>query len=418
MNERKAKILKWSARLLMLACSIFLILSGPLPQWMLEFALPSDEFIANREFLPAWGLRIMPHASPLAFFNAVIAQRLWFAEIAWSFGASALVVLAIFKGRFFCDWICPVGTMYRLASLKSLNKNILKVRIAGYIFWTMLFSSLAGFPLLLAFDPLSKFSRLGIMFKLSFTIGASIPAMILLVFLALSFIQPMIWCSHVCPLGYFFSIIKLKGSSIKHRFSRNRREIITGIIAGLAAAFVLPRISARDKNEEFPVLPPGAGSISEFSTLCIRCYACVNACPTGILNVPLPQNANIAEWFLPDMNPTRGVCEQDCNKCVQACPTGAIKHLSMMEKQHCQIGIAEIRRSACLAWTDNQYCMVCDEYCPYQAIEEDKSTGGLPRPVVKADVCRGCGACQNECPAKRDGVAIVIKGVLRQTQIA
>ncbi len=58
--------------------------------------------------------------------------------------------------------------------------------------------------------------------------------------------------------------------------------------------------------------------------------------------------------------------------------------------------------------------MVCQEYCPYKAIEASYTEAGLPRPVVNPQVCRGCGACQNQCPAIRAGKAIIVHGVERQ----
>jgi ferredoxin len=199
------------------------------------------------------------------------------------------------------------------------------------------------------------------------------------------------------------------------KFNTNRREILAGAAVGIPAALGLHFISSKyNKKAPYPLLPPGAVTPEKFAANCIRCYACVNACPSGILTVPFPENGNIVEWFEPKMDPNKGPCEQTCNRCTQVCPTGAIQYLSPEMKQKCQIGIAKVKRDACIAWADNEYCMVCDEYCPYNAIKSDESPKGIPRPVVNKDLCRGCGACQNQCPAKKKGKAIFVKGVKEQ----
>jgi len=51
--------------------------------------------------------------------------------------------------------------------------------------------------------------------------------------------------------------------------------------------------------------------------------------------------------------------------------------------------------------------MVCDEYCPYNAIETVWK-GDVACPVVNQDLCRGCGACESACPAFRAGKAIFV----------
>jgi len=134
--------------------------------------------------------------------------------------------------------------------------------------------------------------------------------------------------------------------------------------------------------------------------------------------VKFPHNADAGSWFAPEMDADKGVCEQYCNKCGTVCPTGAISFLTEEAKQKLQIGIAEVIRPACLAWTDKEHCMVCQEFCPYGAIKIDEGPDGIPRPIVKEDVCRGCGACQNACPAVRQGKAILIRGVEKQGFLA
>ena len=75
------------------------------------------------------------------------------------------------------------------------------------------------------------------------------------------------------------------------------------------------------------------------------------------------------------------------------------------------IGVAVVDPHRCIAWKNNEYCAVCDEYCPYKAVKLVKH-GDVMCPVVETAKCRGCGACESACPA--EPIAIVVKPV-RQT---
>lgn len=411
--------MRWSVRILILFAACVLLFPGNLPRWISGFA-PSflENDFGEVILFPPPGARIVPHSSPLVYIESVIAGRSFYAGFLWSIVPFLFLLLAMWKGRFFCKWICPLGTIYGMASSIGMKKTVWKHRISGYIFWICFFSALLGIPLFLWTDPLSTFNRMGLFVKGVFTLAALVPAGIIVFFFILSFFQPVIWCSHFCPLGYFLGILKLKGPSLKNRFNSRRREILVGIIGGVAGFSAMKVLaSGRKKEKNYPVLPPGAVAADDFASLCIRCYACVNVCPTRILGVDFPKDGEVLRWFEPEMNPERGVCDQYCNNCVDnVCPVGAIGFLSVEEKQKRQIGIAEVTRSTCLGWAFGEHCMVCDEYCPYGAIDNDESKEGIPRPVVKPDVCRGCGACQNVCPAK-GAPAIVVKGLKAQKTI-
>ena len=132
-----------------------------------------------------------------------------------------------------------------------------------------------------------------------------------------------------------------------------------------------------------------------------------------------PQSGTpVAAWFTPALNTDAATCDEFCNRCTLVCPAGAIRPLTAAVKHQTQIGVAEVIQSACLAWADGQYCMVCQEFCPYRAITIDHDAKGLPRPVVQPEICRGCGACQNQCPAIRAGKAILIRGIPAQRRLA
>ena len=111
----------------------------------------------------------------------------------------------------------------------------------------------------------------------------------------------------------------------------------------------------------------------------------------------------------PKIDYAKAHCFEYCNECTKVCPTGAIERLALEAKRNRAIGLAEIDRKKCIAWEYGQYCMVCHEFCPYLAIDSVERNG-VECPTVKPDMCRGCGACQVNCPALPDK-AIVVQGI-------
>jgi ferredoxin len=96
------------------------------------------------------------------------------------------------------------------------------------------------------------------------------------------------------------------------------------------------------------------------------------------------------------------------------CPTGAIRELSLIEKRWAKIGTAVVIKERCLAWSNNKSCMVCQEVCPYGAINILPMAGSqYPVPIVNADRCFGCGYCEQHCPTKVAAIIIEPLDALR-----
>ncbi len=395
--QKHRRGIRWTVRSIILALALFLLLGGPLPDY---------------------AARLVPAMSPLAVFSAALVHRGWYISLAWSLPALLILGLSLWKGRFFCRWICPLGTLYSVPLQFSLKKRFFPWRLNGVVFWFVVAASLIGLPLILFLDPLSTFTRLGALSKgdahpMSWIPGALIPLVLLL-----SLIQPQVWCVQLCPLGYLVEKLKLGKPKTAKSVSRGRRELLAGFALGVPLALLFKNI-ARAVAEKQPILPPGAKDLDNFAATCIRCYACVNACPTGVLTVR--KQGGVAELCIPEMDflhSDGSYCEQYCNACTQVCPTGAIASLSMEEKQQRKTATASIIREACLAWEDRQECMACDEFCGYNAIEERIGNDDIPQPVVNPKKCRGCGACQNICPAIRAGNAVKMEPISAQTMIS
>jgi len=161
------------------------------------------------------------------------------------------------------------------------------------------------------------------------------------------------------------------------------------------------------------IRPPGAVPEEDFLRLCLRCGACMQACPGNGLQATYFL-AGLAGMFSPVLVPRRGHCEAGCNACGRVCPSRALRSLPLEEKQRAKIGGALVLRRKCLAWEQNRRCVVCQEVCPYGAVslrsEPDRQ---VPVPFVKAERCFGCGACECHCPAASPAIVVEAEGALR-----
>ena len=146
-----------------------------------------------------------------------------------------------------------------------------------------------------------------------------------------------------------------------------------------------------------PIRPPGAVAEPVLWGLCSRCGSCMRACPEGII-IPDLGTGGPGSWLTPRLDFNQRSCNEWCRVCTGVCPTGAIGRLSLEAKRALSIGTARVDRTRCLAWNEAQYCMVCHEFCSYQAVRIVEHNG-VNCPEVDEAVCRGCGACQSHCPA-------------------
>ncbi len=406
----KSFYLRWAIRLSFLAGAVGLTLNGPLP--------------------PALA-RLFPGASPLTWLASTLAGRGPLAGAWWALPALAVLLLALWRGRWFCRWFCPAGTLYGLGVPLSLKRTLPAWRANGFLFWMILAGAAVGITsgLGLGLDPLSSFNRLPSLLAPAAREGfAWIPGLVVPLFLLAGLVWPAFWCARFCPLGYAFDLT----FALSHRqFTGSvrpdhvRRDLLVGAAIGLPLAGLLRwlsfrnRLTAEDPRAFTPaaILPPGAGTAERFDRLCTRCYACVHTCITGVIRVPAPDWRNPAAAFSPRLDFSKAFCTQNCNRCTQACPTGALPPLTEAAKQQVRLGTAVVFKEKCLAWADGEHCMVCQEMCPYVAISISESPTGIPRPVVDPAICRGCGFCENQCPAARAGKAILVRGIPRQEQI-
>lgn len=158
-----------------------------------------------------------------------------------------------------------------------------------------------------------------------------------------------------------------------------------------------------------PIVPPGAGSARHFARHCTACQLCVSACPNNVLR-PSTEPARLMQ---PEMSYERGYCRPECTRCSDVCPAGAIRPITIEEKSSARIGHAVWIRKNCIPLTDGVECGNCARHCPSGAIlmvpSDSEDPNSVRIPVVNAERCIGCGACENLCPA-RPFSAIYVEG--------
>jgi len=231
-------------------------------------------------------------------------------------------------------------------------------------------------------------------------------------------------CVKGCPVGAISFDLAVESSPDRQDhtpeqiFAERRRILGVGLSGSMAAIVTLTGLKSTHSDpgpggivHPAMIRPPGAIPEDAFLARCIRCGACMHACPTNSLQ-PLGMAAGLSAVFSPVLTLRRGPCEPSCNACNQVCPTGAISPLHIIERQKAKVGTASIFRQKCLAWEFGKKCLICDEVCPFDAIEFRMIPGNtIAVPFVNENKCAGCGFCEHYCPV-RAVPAIVVEPMM------
>jgi ferredoxin len=292
-----------------------------------------------------------------------------------------IVTLAYYKGRLYCNSICPVGTFLGLISRFS----ILKLKInASQCTDCNACEKVCKSNCIDSDTKYVDYSRCVMCFN----------------------------CMDVCndkAFEYRFmpETVKLPVETVPAVPDINKRNFIKNsalFIFGLTTfARAQKQIEVYTKNT-IPIIrknaisPPGSTGHDNYLDKCTACHLCVSVCPTKVLQ-PSFLEYGFTNMLTPRMDNIAGFCNYECIKCSEVCPTGAIKPVTNTEKKLIQIGKAKFVKSNCVVFTQGTDCGACAEHCPTKAVKMvPVPDSKLKEPEVTEDICVGCGACEHACP--------------------
>lgn len=417
-------------------------------------------------------------ADPLIALNS-LSNGVWKSPMLL---ALLMLALPLVAGRVFCGYACPMGAIIewtggksRASRLSAGTRKVLRA-LPTFVLLASLGLLLFSTATYLLFDPLATVTRtatvllypaldrvvrlLGdglylvpglqpavdavnsvlagrIVYTRPLVYGLQLQVLAMFAaILAASWLEPRLWCRHLCPLGALLGFVArfaLFGRVVdaekciscgkcakvcpldavsfdfhstdttrcqlglecadvcptdaiglgflprKALYSPSRRSALLAGTAAFAAGFFAYTGLARVTRAQTLVRPPGARNENEFLGLCTRCGQCMKTCPTNVLQPSLAKSGALGV-FTPEMDYRVGYCEWSCAECGKVCPTGAIRPLALTEKREAKIGRAYIDRNRCIPWADGKTCLVCQELCPVpdKAISLEEATFTAP----------------------------------------
>jgi ferredoxin len=390
-------------------------------------------------------------ADPLLGLSAFLASRRFHESLLYGL---PVLLSALVAGRFFCGWICPIGTLFDLCAGKSLAKKKLpSPQWKLYLLLVLAVAALLGLNLSGLIDPIAFLTRACtfILYPLAMLLTATgieilrpIADYLRLVTLShaqvsqpvFSFILltvvlcaglfalnrrfPRFWCRSFCPLGALLGVISQAGFF--------RRRVDSRCTTCMQCAHTCPTSAILDEPRQYR---PGE---------CIYCTACTTICPFHAISFSLARDPStrpdiqrrgllasaaagaftalaISRDVIAKINPTRlirppgalpepafqGACVR-CGQCMKVCPTNTLQPCLF------ESGISGIwspRLDTRLAGCD-QTCALCGTVCPTGAIRElpleEKKHAKLGTAAIDTGRClvwaqdRLCLICDEQCP--------------------
>jgi polyferredoxin len=222
---------------------------------------------------------------PLVALVNLLAGRALCLALMWSL---VVLVLTFFLGRFFCGWICPLGSLNQFLGNIRSQSPVRKTRIASnrYKKWQTtkyllliagLLAAIFGSSIVGWIDPLSLFVRsIGVsllpaaaskkyyvVYQLhywpSVLMGAAFLAVLLMNLRVTRF-----WCRALCPLGALLGVAS--------------RWSILGLHKDAATCNECSRCLINCQGGDDPI-----GGVAWHKAECHLCMNCVDACPHGSL---------------------------------------------------------------------------------------------------------------------------------------
>lgn len=309
-----------------------------------------------------------------------------------------ITILSLTNGRWYCNTVCPVGTILGFFARFSLFKPVIdteKCNSCGLCERNCRCSAIDSknhkidyTKCVTCFNCIEKCHQGAMRYRLA---------------------------------GNIDNVNKVKTIGDETKNGKTSRKTFIATVATLAAASTLKAqekvvdggLATIEKKKapkrETPIKPAGSVSLDNFSSRCTGCQLCVQVCPNNVLRASL----KLDTFMQPEMSYERGYCRPECTKCSEVCPAGAITKVTREQKTAIQIGHAVWIGRNCVPLRDGVSCGNCAKHCPSGAItmmpyDPEDATSPLI-PTINTEKCIGCGACEHVCPA-RPFSAIFVEG--------
>jgi len=382
----------WLRILVVLVCAIGLLVGTALPLALLDpYSLFGKITAATlrpllgtiNHWIAATGAINPVDISPVAWTSFIIAFGL----------LVPVVLLAVFRGRLWCNTVCPVGAVLGFFSKHALFR--LEIANSACVACSMCervcpaqcidFKNhkIDHSRCIMCLDCVTSCKRSGI--SLSRNPTRKTPA-----------INPK------------------PNLETNPSPTTNRRTFLVSsltIPAAVLASTGNPQKSRCEltQHNKRAVLPPGAQSLAHFQSRCTACHLCVTNCPDQVLRPSITQHG-LAGFLQPYQDFTVAFCSYNCSNCSQICPTGAIRPITIEERRLVRTGTAEFFQDRCIVKNKGTSCGACSEHCPTQAVHMVPWKNGITIPKIEPDLCIGCGGCEFICPVRPDK-AIIVNGL-------
>ena len=310
---------------------------------------------------------------PLVSILTSVSERVIIPGIIFSI---VMLLLTFIFGRFFCGWICPLGSIIDGLGIRAKNRPVNLTLIKYYVFGFIVVSAFLGIQIAWVFDPLVITARF---ISLNF-----IPLFTLALDKAFIFLIKLL--NFYSPLYDFYRSLKTSVLGVKIYYFPHSAFILGFFLIICAFLFITKRFWCR------VLCPLGAmyAIIAKFSLLrrrvdeCVHCMKCKINCRMSAINE--------------DMSYKKEECVL-CMDCVYDCPSRGTRFTWPIIKKAKEHAKGDISRKDFLFLIASSFLLL--GFKNKEALDVGKKLIRPPGVLHKREFfnkCVRCGNCMRICP--------------------